>query len=221
MMTCLFIFLAFFLCSPVKSEKKEPVELVFGQATIQFLEANTISPRVLPEKKEAEVVFVKKIEEVTPEVKEVKPDDKKGCGKVQKKGWSEEASYWVQRAYDKSGCDKSFVLMLEGENGSWDFKSQSQAYTYFIDGNKVSQDEYVSRKNNCKEKECKNIFTSIREDSWGFCQIHRKWHADTVDNPLFFTSQEWQLDRCLEKWRGGTIFYGANNHKAKENILFL
>jgi hypothetical protein len=45
-----------------------------------------------------------------------------GCGKVIKKGWSEEASYWVQRAYDISGCDKEFVFLLEAENGLFDHK---------------------------------------------------------------------------------------------------
>lgn len=75
--------------------------------------------------------------------------------------------------------------MLEGENGGWDYKAQSQVWK---DG--------------------------IREDSWGFCQIHRRWHADIVDDPRFFTDQEWQLSVCLEEWRTNPWkFHGYKNNR--------
>jgi len=37
-----------------------------------------------------------------------------------------------------------------------------------------------------------------REESYGFCQIHRPSQPDIVDNPLFWSDWKWQLDRCKE-----------------------
>jgi hypothetical protein len=99
------------------------------------------------------------------------------CGEVRKKGWSKEASYWLQYAYNISDCDKDFIAMLLAENGSLDHTKQS----------------YV-------------VKDGVREDSYGFCQIHRQWHADIVDDPRF-QNQDWQLQKCLELYRNGTVFY--------------
>lgn len=99
------------------------------------------------------------------------------CGEVKKKGWSKEASYWLQYAYNISDCDKGFISMLLAENGALDHTIQS----------------YVVR-------------DGVREDSHGFCQIHRQWHSEIVDDPRFM-QQDWQLQQCLELYRGGTTFY--------------
>jgi hypothetical protein len=46
------------------------------------------------------IVKVEKIEEKTPQK----------CGKVEKKGWGEHE--YITTAYEMSGCDKNFVLLL-------------------------------------------------------------------------------------------------------------
>ena len=44
--------------------------------------------------------------------------------------------------------------------------------------------------------------------------MHRAWHANVVDNPLFWSDRKRQMDRCREKYKGGTIFYGSQHaHK--------
>ena len=54
-----------------------------------------------------------------------------------------------------------------------------------------------------------------REESYGFCQIHRPDHTEIVDNPLFRSDWKWQLDRCKELLEWWTIFYGRNTRKIK------
>ena len=49
------------------------------------------------------------------------------------------------------------------------------------------------------------------EDSWGYCQMHRAWHSDIVDDPRFWNDPYWQLEQCYKKWIGGTKFYGYNS----------
>ena len=82
---------------------------------------------------------------------------------------------------------------MEAENGSWDHKRQSN---------------YVKN--------------GIREQSYGFCQIHKYYHPEIVNNEKFFNDQEWQLQQCYKLYKGGTIFYGKNNiWKAKNNLTFI
>lgn len=46
------------------------------------------------------------------------------------------------------------------------------------------------------------------EDSWGFCQINRKYHRDIVNDPRFFSDPSWQMQKCYDLFVGGTVFYG-------------
>jgi hypothetical protein len=119
-----------------------------------------------------------------------------GCGKVIKKGWSEEASYWVQRAYDISGCDKEFVAKLASENGEFDPKRQSEAYQ-----------------------------NGVREKSWGFCQIHCPSHPDicgSKSKPTWegFFDGEFQLATCYELYKQGTKMYAPIQGGYKQLVFY-
>lgn len=81
------------------------------------------------------------------------------------------------RAFVLSGCDSEFVELLDCENGAWDMMRQSDVY-----------------------------HGDVREDSWGLCQINRRWHAETVDDPRFFSDLDWQIGQCLELYRAGEKF---------------
>lgn len=87
---------------------------------------------------------------------------------------------YVQYAYEISGWDMDFVTTLSAENWGRDPNLQS----YVIDKN-----------------------TGKREDSRGFCQFHRAWHSDKVDDPRFFADPYRQLDRCWDWYSWGTKFY--------------
>jgi hypothetical protein len=86
---------------------------------------------------------------------------------------------YVQYAYDISWWDMDFITTLEAENWLWSPTRQSEVINSY----------------------------GKREDSWGFCQIHRRWHSDIVDDPRFFSDPYRQLDKCLEKYMWGTKFY--------------
>ena len=58
-----------------------------------------------------------------------------------------------------------------------------------------------------------------RERSFGFCQIHEHYHPEIVKNPRF-KEWKWQIDKCLELYKGGTAFYGkANNYYSKTKFI--
>jgi len=59
------------------------------------------------------------------------------------------------------------------------------------------------------------------EDSWGFCQLNRIWHSDTVDDPRFLSDPYWQIDQCYEHWKGGTKFYGYNSRWITKTLFDL
>jgi hypothetical protein len=100
-----------------------------------------------------------------------------------KKDVGEDQQQYVRMAAEISNNDPDFLCMLEGENGLW---------------NMFRQSDYVNE-------------YGVREDSWGFCQLNRIWHSDTVDDERFFTDARWQMEQCYEHYTGGTIFYGANS----------
>ena len=51
---------------------------------------------------------------------------------------------------------------------------------------------------------------SWKEDSWWFCMINRRWHKDIVDNDLFRSDWEWQINKCKELRAGWTKFYAPD-----------
>jgi len=117
------------------------------------------------------------------ELKAAPPDEvvENKCIKVPHKiGGSVEQDKFLTYAYNLDDCKRGFVKMLVAENGSINLRTQS-----------------------------KFVKNGIREDSWGLCQLHRQWHSDIVDDPRFFTDWKWHIDKCFEKYKGGTVFYGA------------
>ena len=62
-------------------------------------------------------------------------------------------------AYDHSGCDKRFVLMIEGENGRWDIKRESM----------------LVGKNGHRD--------------YGLCQINKGYHGKIVNDKNFYNTQ--------------------------------
>jgi len=103
----------------------------------------------------------------------------------------EDQQQWVRYASRISGNDLDFLATLEAENGLWSPDRQSNVY----DG----------------------VGPNGREDSYGFCQFHRNWHKDKVDDPRFFSDPQWQLDQCYEAYKGGTTFYGFYHRKKHFN----
>lgn len=81
----------------------------------------------------------------------------------------------------KISQDKEFIYMMEGENSLWTPDRQSDV-----------------------------VKNGFREQSYGFCQINKHFHSHIVNDPRF-KDPYWQLDKCLELWKGGTAFYGYNN----------
>ena len=45
------------------------------------------------------------------------------------------------------------------------------------------------------------------EDSWGLCMMHRAWHREVVDNPLFRDDWKRQITQCNTKMKWWTKFY--------------
>jgi hypothetical protein len=85
-------------------------------------------------------------------------------------------------AYKVSNWDMDFLMTLKAENWWFDMYKQSNV----IDKNWV------------------------REDSWGLCQLHRRWHKDIVDAREFWESYEYQVEQCWNKYSWWTKFYGYN-----------
>ncbi len=66
--------------------------------------------------------------------------------------------------------------------------------------------------------------SSLNKDGtrdYGFCQINNYWHKKIVRDKRFFTNPRWQLKKCLELYKGGTIFYGKYKiHKTIKHFNF-
>lgn len=104
-------------------------------------------------------------------------------------GSNEYQRHWMQVAWEISGHDKQFLYMLKAENGLLNHDRQSEV-----------------------------VKNGIREPSFGFCQIHRGYHPNIVNDPRFFSDPGWQMQKCYELWTGGTAFYG--HHRFKNNYAF-
>lgn len=73
------------------------------------------------------------------------------------------------------------VTLIECENANWDMYRQSNV-----------------------------VKNWKREQSYWFCQISRVYHPEIVDTKIFWADPYWQLDRCNELMRWGTVFYGRD-----------
>jgi hypothetical protein len=94
--------------------------------------------------------------------------------------------HWMNYAWNR-WHDEEFMVMMKAENGMLNHDRQS----------------LVRDKNG-------------REPSFGFCQIHKGYHPEIVNDPRFFTDPAWQLEQCKRLWDGGTKFYGYINKVQRE-----
>lgn len=97
---------------------------------------------------------------------------------------------YVDYAREISNWDIDFIATLEAENGRRDPKRQS-----LVPDNK------------------RGMSANGREDSRGFCQLHRRRHKNIVDDPRFFSDPKRQLDQCRTKYKWWTKFYWYNVRK--------
>lgn len=125
----------------------------------------------------------------------IKSDEKTSLSSIPKDGkcyhnwfpWGK-ANEYIQYACEVSNYDIDFILTLNAENWSWDYKAQSR----------------VIQKN------------WKREPSFWLCQMHYKYHKKDVYEWLEFKDifkskflNDWkhQVEVCREKYKWGTTFY--------------
>lgn len=98
-----------------------------------------------------------------------------------------DANTYIQYACDISWWDVDFILMLQKENGSRDYKRQSNWMKNWV-----------------------------REKSFWFCQVMYTYHKGVYDNlpynriqeSRFLTDWKYQMDVCWTKYKNWTRFYG-------------
>ena len=98
--------------------------------------------------------------------------------KYKKRNVGEDQQRYVRLAQEVSGSDLQFLYMIETENPLWTPDRQSNVY-----------------------------YRGRREPSFGYCQIHRDYHPEIVNDPKF-KDPKWQLETCYRLFKGGTKFYG-------------
>ena len=97
---------------------------------------------------------------------------------------------YVNMAREISNGDRDFIRTLEAENGT---------------RNPYKQSGVVSK--------------WVREDSRWFCQLHRNWHSDIVDDNRFWESPKRQMEQCRLKYKWWTRFYGYDvRYKVKDRF---
>jgi len=105
---------------------------------------------------------------------------------------SKEQQAIVDYAWEVSHS-KDFLLTLKAENGTFDPKRQS---------------DYINK-------------WGKREDSWGVCQLHRKWNAHIVDDPRFFSGVPWQIRKCWEKFSINPNLFMGYKKRFRETKHFI
>jgi len=117
--------------------------------------------------------------------------------------YNEYQYHWTDYAWN-TYKDKEFMYMLATENGLFNHDKRSNVYKDILlfnnDGTPLLNADGTQ------------AFKRVYEDSWGFCQIHRYYHSDKVNDPRFLTDPQWQMDTCYELFTGGTVFYGYKRY---------
>jgi len=110
-----------------------------------------------------------------------------------KSGAPIEQNEYVIYASHISNGDLKFLATLEAENSLWSPDRQSNV-----------------------------VKKGKREESYGFCQINKKYHPEIIGDERFFTDPFWQLDTCWKMYKGGVKFYGkAKAEKLKKRFICL
>ena len=99
---------------------------------------------------------------------------------------------YVNYAYSIWGLD--FVALLEAENWLWNIDRRSLS-SYYRKGKTVKW----------YWRPAWNYW-----DFW-FCQISNYYHPNITEHPKMYTDWKWQIDQCLNLYKGGTKFYWLNN----------
>jgi len=103
----------------------------------------------------------------------------------------EDQNQFVRYASAISDDDVVFLAMIDAENGLWTPDRQSEVY-----------------------------HNGYREQSYGFCQINKKYHPEIVNDPRFWGDPKWQLEKCYELYINGTSFSGMSKvDKTKQNFI--
>lgn len=115
-------------------------------------------------------------------------------------GWKVEA---LKLASEVSGNDLAFIRKMTGENGHMGHGTQSNNW---LKKNPATGKNMV----------CRGDYTGCwREQSYGYCQIHKPSHPGVINDPRFFTDKRWQMEQCYRLFKGGTKFY-AKSRPASE-----
>lgn len=122
-------------------------------------------------------------------------------------GWKVEA---LKLASEVSGNNLDFIRKITAENGNLGHTDQSKVW--------------LRKGANGKNQVCRGDLTGCwREQSYGYCQIHRPSHPDVYSNPDFyqnkiFTDKRYQMELCYQKFIGGVAMY-APSRPASEFYL--
>lgn len=93
----------------------------------------------------------------------------------------ERQNQYVRMASEISGNDKTFLALLDAENGLWTPTRKSTAVG-------------------------SNGYRDV-----GFCQINPGFHPKIFYDKRFLTDPKWQLEQCYKLYLGGTTFYGRRH----------
>ena len=88
---------------------------------------------------------------------------------------------YANYAYQISSGDLKFVALLDAENGQRNMYRKSD---------KVGDNGYYD---------------------YGLCQINQWWHPEIVNTKQFWADRKFQIDKCLELYKGWTKFNGKAN----------
>jgi len=125
-------------------------------------------------------------------------------------------------AWEVSGGDKDFVLTLNAENGAWT-EDRVHDGKNFLCWDHASWDKRTApdqRTNawKCREKQ-EGWFWKAHKDH-GICGINDGYKKKIKESPNF-SDWKWQVQKCLELYRGGTRFYGYDvRYKRGKSIVF-
>jgi len=121
---------------------------------------------------------------------------------VQKKNvWDVRINRRVNYAYHIWWLD--FLLLLANEGGTFSAHTKSRSSYMRCHGKLIN--------GTCK-------WYWKKHWDWGACQISDYYYKHITDDPRFWQAY-WQLDKCLELYKGGTKFYWFKHRKRTRHLF--